>query len=33
MTIVKGGNDGSVFLIQGVPDGKVTKNRMHLDLR
>ncbi len=26
------GNDGLMFLVQGVPDGKVTKNRMHLDL-
>ncbi|MEO7398649.1 MAG: VOC family protein [Ilumatobacteraceae bacterium] len=26
------GNTGSVFLVQGVPEGKHTKNRMHLDL-
>ena len=26
------GNPGSVFLIQGVPEAKQTKNRMHLDL-
>jgi len=26
------GNAGSVFLVQGVGDGKQTKNRMHLDL-
>jgi hypothetical protein len=26
------GRPGAVLLVQGVPEGKVTKNRMHLDL-
>lgn len=26
------GNTGALLLVQGVPDGKITKNRMHLDL-
>jgi hypothetical protein len=26
------GNSGPVFLVQGVPEAKQTKNRMHLDL-
>jgi hypothetical protein len=26
------GNPGAVFLVQGVPEAKRTKNRMHLDL-
>ena len=28
----KEGNHGSVMLVQGVPDAKQVKNRMHLDL-